>query len=648
MIFTDTTALTRAYADVLAPKPVLSVSQWADQKRVLSGKAASEPGRWHTARTPYLREVLDALSRDCDVHEVVFWSGTQLGKTEACLNFLGYIIGHDAGPVLFVQPTLDMAKRFSKQRVASMIEATPALRERIKPVRSRDSGNTLLEKEFDNGILIITGANAAAGLRSMPARDVIFDEIDAYPLSLGAEGDPISLGEKRQDNFPTWRRLKTSTCTIKGESRIEQAYAASDRRRYFVPCPHCVYPQVLRWKNIEWLDGRPETVRYRCEACATLIEETHKTEMLDAGEWIAEAPQSPIRGYWINSLYSPLGWLSWEKIVREYLEAKVAQDAGDSTLMQVWQNTRLAETWELTGERIGEHELQQRAEDYELRTVPTGVLVLTASVDVQGDRLELMICGWGRGEECWILDYQKIYGDPAEDHVWTELDSILTTPLRIDNDHVMRISATAVDHGGHHSTTVEAFTRARTGRNVIAVKGQSQEGKPILGPPHERDTTWKGKKLKYGARIWPIGVDTAKHALHERLGLKTAGPGFVHTSKALDDEFFRGLTAEQLVTRFVRGRPKKVWHLPRGRRNEPLDLWVYAYAAAAYVGITRWKRDDVRWRRLEAALAKPKATVETDERKEEPQPPERARQQQTRPDWLHFRQRRRSNWIGRS
>ena len=617
-----------AFAEILAPKPTLTVSAWSDRHRMLSGKAASEPGPWRTERTPYLREPLDALSVDSEAEEVILWFGTQLGKSETCNNWIAYNIHHNPGPMMLVQPTLDLAKRYSKQRIASLIDSTPVLRDKVQPARSRDSGNTLLEKEFDGGILVIAGANSSAGLRSMPARDLLFDEIDAYPLSVDEEGDPISIAEKRQDTFARRKRLKTSTCTIKDESRIEQAYLASDRRRYWVPCPACGEHQVLRWANVRWFDADPATVRYACEHCGTLIEETHKPGMLAGGEWRADAPAARSRGYWLSSLYSPLGWLSWEAIVREFLEAKVATAQGDHTLLQVWTNTRLAETWELQGNRIAEHEVQKRAEPYGLRTIPRGVLLLTAAVDVQGDRLELAIWGWGAGEECWLIDYAKLGGDPAEDTVWTQLDELLKTPLRNTFGLDLRIAACAVDHGGHHSVRVETFTRARHGRHVIAVKGQSQAGKPVIGRPTERDTNWRGKKVRAGARVWPVGSDTAKYVLYQRLVLTQPGPGYLHTSNELDDEFYKGLTAEQLVTRYVKGRPRSEWMLKKGVRNEPLDLWVYGYAALAYLGGLRWKEGD--WERLAAKVEPPlfdpemRAETATPDSAVEPTPPGRA------------------------
>jgi len=601
-----------AIAAAFAPRRRLSLSEWADAHRKLSRKSASSPGEWRTARTPYLREIMDCLSTESPVREVVFWSGTQLGKSETCNNWLGYIIDHNPGPVMLVQPTLDLAKRYSKQRISSLIESTPAIRNKVRPSRARDSGNTLLEKEFDGGILVIAGANSAAGLRSMPARDLLFDEVDAYPLSIDDEGDPISIAEKRQDTFSERKRLKTSTCTIKGESRIEQSYNASDKRRYFVPCPDCGHAQVLRWPNLQWSSENPADVRYACEDCGTLIEEANKPAMLAAGEWRAEAPDVAVRGYWLNSLYSPLGWLSWAAIVREFLDAKAALAEGDQTLMQVWVNTRLAETWELQGNKIAHADLQKRAEPYALRTVPRGVLLLTASVDVQGDRLEYAIFGWGLGGECWWIDYAKIDGDPAEANTWERLDAILKAPLRNAFGIDLLIEVCAIDHGGHHSLQVEQFTRYRqySTNRAIAIKGQSQPGKQIIGRPTERESSWKGKKIRAGARVFPVGSDTGKHELFNRLRVEVPGPGYIHFSNELDDDFYKGLTAEQLVTRHVKGRPRHEWTLKRGARNEPLDLWVYGFAAFHNSGWFR--RREHEWKKR-AELIEPALFAPTDD-----------------------------------
>jgi phage terminase large subunit GpA-like protein len=596
------TVYLEAFADNLEPPPTLTVSEWADARRVLSGKAASEPGPWRTARTPYLREILDGLSRESDAHEIVFWAATQLGKSEACNNWLGYIIDHHPGPVMMVQPTLDLAKRYSKQRISSLIETTPSLAAKVQPSRARDSGNTLTTKEFPGGILIIAGANSASGLRSMPARDLLFDEIDAYPFDLNGEGNPIEIAQKRQDTYKAVGKiLKTSTCTVKGESRIEQAYALSDRRRYFVPCPDCGAMQILAWKNLRWPEGRPELAAYACESCGTLIDERHKPAMLAGGEWRAEEPAARVRGYWLNSLYSPLGWLPWADIAREFLAAKVALDTGDTTLMQVFVNTRLAETWELRGASFDDDAIRARAENYQLRTIPRGALILTAAVDCQHDRLELQIQAWGAGAECWIIDYQQLYGDPADAAIWQRLDEILKTPIRNAYGLDLTIKQTAVDHGGHHSLQVEAFTRGRP--SVIAIKGQSQPNKPLIGRPKEYEATWRGKKLRAGASIYPVGSDTGKHALFDRLRVTEPGPGYIHTSRELPPEWFKGLTAEQYITRPVGGRMRGEWILKKGRRNEPLDLFVYNLAAAANLGLFR--RRPAEWERLAAQLEPP-------------------------------------------
>jgi phage terminase large subunit GpA-like protein len=590
-----------AFVETIAPRPVLSVSAWADAHRMLAGKAASEPGQWRTERVPYMREPMDAMSAHVDCEEVVIWTGTQMAKSESANNVLGYYIDHEPCPVLFVQPTLDTAKRYSKQRVQSMIEATPALSGRVREARSRDSGNTVLQKDFDGGVLVIAGANSAAGLRSMPARVVLFDEIDAYPFALDEEGDPISLAEKRQDTFgSSKKRLKTSTCTVKGASRIEQAYEKSDRRRYHVPCPDCGHYQVLRWGQIQWKAGDPGSATYVCEACGVHIAERAKPHMLEAGRWVAEAPESRIRGYWISSLYSPLGWLSWADIVREFLEATGAADKGDHTLLQTWTNTRLAETWEEKGSQIKHDVLQARAEPYALRTVPLGGLVLTMAVDVQSNRLEYKVKAWGRFEESWTVDYGVLWGDPAaqgDASVWTELLRIIATPLKHAAGTEVRVLACAIDSGGHHTHEVYQFCRRHRGLNVFAVKGLSVAGRPILGKPTVVDINQRGERLKKGAQLWLLGVDTAKGLIYGRLKVEAPGPGYMHFSHELPGDYYDQLTAERLVTRYVKGRPRHEWVKPSGRRNEALDLEVYAIAAAHKLQLNRYKAAD--WDALE-------------------------------------------------
>jgi phage terminase large subunit GpA-like protein len=314
LVFDGAEDMRRAWRDGLMPDPTIAVSEWADRHRVLSSRGSAEPGRYRTGRTPYMREIMDALSPSQACRRVVVMKAAQVGFTEAGNNWIGYVIHHAPGPMLAVQPTVELAKRFSRQRVDPLIAESPSLRERVKPARSRDAGNTMLSKEFPAGILVITGANSAVGLRSMPARYLFLDEVDAYPPSADEEGDPVALAEARTRTF-SWRAkvFLGSTPTIHGVSRIEREYETSDRRRYFVPCPSCGHMQWLQFERLRWEKGRPETAHYVCEGCEGRIDEHHKTAMLEAGEWRAtgEAQDSGTVGFHLSALYSPIGWMSW-------------------------------------------------------------------------------------------------------------------------------------------------------------------------------------------------------------------------------------------------------------------------------------------------------------------------------------------------
>ena len=324
-------------------------------------------------RTPYLQELMDALSPRHPAQRVVFMKGSQLGASESGCNWIGYVIHHAPGPMLAVQPSVELAKRFSQQRIDPLIEESPSLREKVAPARSRDSGNTVLSKEFPGGILVLTGANSAVGLRSMPVRYLFLDEVDAYPPSADDEGDPVALAEARTRTF-SWRRkvFLASTPTIKGLSRIEREYEASDQRRFFVPCPHCGETQHLKFERLRWEKGQPETAAYVCEGCEQPIAEHHKTKMLADGEWRPTAtPADPLSiGFHLSSLYSPVGWLSWERIAREWEACQSSDEAKRSFI-----NTVLGETWAETGEAPDWQRLYERREDWRIGTVPPGGLV---------------------------------------------------------------------------------------------------------------------------------------------------------------------------------------------------------------------------------------------------------------------------------
>ena len=573
------TVYREAFLSGLLPEPQLTVSEWADEHRMLTSKASAEPGAWRTSRTPYLREPMNELSSSSAVQRVVMMFAAQTGKTESGSNWLGYVIHHAPGPMLLVQPTVEMAKRLSKQRLESLINETPCLRERIAPARSRDSGNTLFAKEFPGGILVITGSNSASGLRSMPCRYLFLDEVDAFPADVDGEGDPVSLAERRTTTFARRKILLTSTPTVKGSSRIEAEYLRSDQRRFFVPCPSCNEMQWLKWPQMKWEKDQPETARYECEHCKERFSEVNKGRMLAAGEWRATAPgDGKTAGFHLSGLYSPLGWLSWAELVDDFLRAK-----GDAPLLKTFINTRLAETWdEQTGTRIDAEGLMERVEPYERGVVPDGVLCLTAGVDVQDNRLAVSIWGYGRDEEAWLIEHTEIWGDPTRTELWKQLDVLIEGEYPRADGKKLKVLAACVDSGGHCAAEVYSHCRTpRKGQMVVAIKGASTRGKPPIGRESKVDLNLKGRTIKRGASVYSVGSDTIKDSIFGRLRTNTEpGAGYLHFGAAATQEYFEQLTAERKVTRFNRaGMPSSEYVKKSNARNEALDTCVYSYAA---------------------------------------------------------------------
>ena len=433
--------IAQAWRDGLTPDPLLTVSEWAQQHRVLTSRASAEPGRYRIARTPYMRDILDALSPADPCRRVVFMKAAQVGATEGGNNWIGYVIHQAPGPMLAVQPTVELAKRNSRQRIDPLIDESAALRERVRPARSRDSGNTMLSKEFPGGILIMTGANSAVGLRSIPARYILLDEVDAYPASADEEGDPVTLAEARSLTFAHRRKvLLISTPTVKGFSRIEREYEASDQRRYFVPCPHCGHRQWLEFERLRWKKGKPETAVYHCKSCDEPIAEHHKTAMLAAGVWraTAEADDPATIGFHLSALYSPPGWKSWADIARDKEAAKGSDEAE-----RAFRNTVLGETWVETGEAPDWQVLYDRRERWAPGTVLKGGLFLTAGADVQKDRIEVDVWAWGRGLESWLIEHIVIEGGPERAEPWTALDQLLSQTWSHENGVALALAKLA-------------------------------------------------------------------------------------------------------------------------------------------------------------------------------------------------------------
>jgi len=660
----DPGRLNIAFADGLRPDPDLTVSEWADANRMLSSESSAEHGLWRTARVPFMREIMDAQSPSHPGSESALMKGTQIAGSEAMYNVIGAAIDQYPCPVLLVMPTTDMAKLTSRQRIQPMLDETVCLRNKVKPARSRDSGNTVLLKTFRGGLLRLTGANSGPGLRSMPVRILLLDEIDAYPSDVAGEGDPVAVAKKRTDTFGSRKKIfEASSPKLSGSSRIHRRYLAGTQARYEVPCPHCKHTQPLVWESIRWVLAKrrelvckacggvsqladesaaatcshcaatcaPEDIKllnteeiervwYECASCQGEIEERWKTWMLAQGRHVHQVPgpgrflgegeehrhaiwvrfgdtvrrflprfQRPL-SWCVSGLYSPLGWFTWEAAVKDYLEAQKGgfdEDTGES-LLQVFWNTVRGEPFEVQGEQADQNVLATRAEPYELGKVPAGGLLLTAYVDVQGNRLEFKCKAYGRGEESLLVDYQVIHGDPTlsgPGSVWDQVIQLRSRAYQHAGGESVYIVAMGVD-SGFLTQTVYDFCRQWSRKHVFATKGVAGAGKTALGIEHKVDFNHKGKPIKNGATYRPVGVDTVKERIFANMAIAQPGPGYMHFPRGLPQEYFEQLTSEKKIQKRRKGVVINEYVKTR-ERNEALDLEVGCYVAAIYAGLKR-------------------------------------------------------------
>jgi phage terminase large subunit GpA-like protein len=606
------------YREALTPDRQLTVSQWADEFRYLSSKASAESGKWKTERTPYLKAIMDALSVTNRIQTVVFQKGSQIGGTECGNNWIGYIIDHAPAPIMAIQPTIDMAKRNSKQRIGPLIDETPSLKEKVGEKSRKDSSNNMLEKEFPGGLLILAGANSAAGLKSTPARFVFFDEIDEYPADLDSQGDPIELAKARSRTFARRKWFLNGTPTVEGQSNIDRAFKDTNQQFYNIPCPECGFYQKLEFKQLKWkTSNNPGSTKklaihvfYECIEKQCKIKNWQKTKLLKAGRWVAEKETGDRRtvGFHLSALYSPVGWYSWEEIAQDWLDAQ-----GKEEKLKTFINTVLGESWKQKSETPVWNRLYERRENYEKNLVPDEVCFLTCGADVQRDRIELEIVGWSREKISYSIDYRVIMGDTSKSAVWKKLDEVAVELFpKAGKDNInFPIKMLAID-SGFATQTVYNWVRKYPTTRVVAVKG-SYSLNLIHGIPKAADVKLNGKTIARGLRVWPVGVSIAKDELY----------GWLRQSKNIDGErvpfgycffpeydpeFFKMLTAESLVTKFVRGFKRTEWIKDR-ERNEALDCRVYARAAASICGMDRFK--DEHWGKMESDLKKlePKPVV---------------------------------------
>mgnify|MGYP000272948052 CR=1 FL=1 len=587
------------------PRSLQTVSQWADKQRWLIA-GTNAPGKWRTDLTPYLRDIQDDLSEHSPVRTVVFIKSSGVGGTEAMFNWLGYCMHHLGNrDMLVVVPSLELRDRSFNPRLSKMIGENPPLADLVSRA-SRSSANRADILEYGaNARIIKAGANSADSLRSDHLPYVICDEVDAYKWDVGGEGDPMTLIENRQRTFSRAKTFLVSTPTNADESRIDQAYQRSDRRRYHVPCPHCGDFHHLKFSNLKYRTEVAESPTpgaaeakvvvdawYVCESCGAEILEGEKPTLLARGRWIAERPRVKlVRGYHISSLYSPLGWWSWAQCVEASIQAQKSDEA-----MRVFQNTILGLTYADTGEAPDWELLYHRREQYPIGTVPDEAVFLTAGVDVQKDRIEMEVVGWGRNLESWSIDYQIIPGDTAGDEVWELLSRAIRNEYPRGNGLSVPIRMTAIDTG-YRTQEVYRWVKGQSALRVMAVKGREQQA-TIISQPSTVEVSVRGKRIRGGVKVWPVGVSVAKSELYGWLrrklptNLEEGLPfGWCHFPQH-GEEYFRQLTAEALVSRIVRGYQKFQWEKTR-ERNEALDCRIYNRAACMAVGADRW--DEKRW-----------------------------------------------------
>lgn len=561
---------------ILAPRPTLTVSEWARKYFVLSREASAEPGTFNPDRNPPMKEIMDAMG-DPEVETVAVEAAAQTGKTTGLLALLGWMMHYQPGPALLMLPSLELAKAFALDRLAPMIRDCPALRALVPEVRTRDSQTTILARRYPGGALYLTGANSAASLSSRPVRWVLVDETDRAPLSIAGEGSPIDLSWKRSQAFPNRKRILTSSPTVKGASVIHDYFERGDQRRYHVRCFACHTLQGLNWETIRWeKDGNgqhvPESVAWACPGCGVLTPDRQKNALIAGGEWVATHPGRRVRSYNLTALSSFA--LRWEEIVRDWLDAKKQR-----ATLQVFANTVLAEPFDPDPEHVLEDgALAARVERY-VAEVPAGVGMLTAGIDTQDNRLAVSVWGFGAKEEAYLIFHDELMGSPGEDAVWRDLDALLAKRWTHEAGGEIHITAAAIDTGGHHTAAAYRFCSPRQGRSVarlFALKGHPVPGAPLLSRGSGAN--------RVGVRLWSYGNIAVKDLFYARLNVLEAGPGYVHLPDTVDREYLQQLLGERPAAQFRSGRNHRVYKKVRVR-TEALDCALYAYLALHALGL---------------------------------------------------------------
>ncbi|SMF88173.1 Phage terminase, large subunit GpA [Paenibacillus uliginis N3/975] len=575
-----TLGLIKQVVGLVAPPDPITVTEWAEENRVLSAEDSAEKGPWRTDRVPYMRTIMDATT-DPNIDTIVMMAGSQLGKTAFQLNVIGYYTGHDPSPIMMVQPDLGVAKDFSNDRLGPLYRDSPQLAKLFGKSKSRNSRDTIYYKSFKGGRINIAGSNAPASLASKPIRILLADEIDRFAISAGNEGSPLDLAIKRTTTFYNRRMVFVSTPTIKGKSEIEKLYEDSTQEKLHFMCPSCDHLQTLQWNRIKYTYDEETSqcteVTHACEECGAMHEEHEwKRDYANRTKWIASKKHATTRGFHLSALAATINY-TWKMAVKEW----IAANKKGKQAIKVFINTVLAELWEEEGQKLEHEILMNRREMYQAR-VPEGVRYITAAVDTQDTRFEIDVVGWGKGYSSWRIQRHVIVGDLNQQQPWQELDEFLSRTWKDAAGRTFRPVRTLIDSGGHFTLKVYKFCKPRQARNIYALKGEEKgdgQETPLLNGISTNNVP--------KATVVRVGVSEGKSIIFSSLSLEPGKPGscrfpLPHPDNpdpfVYDEEYFQQLTAEQLVTRYKEGKPYMAWVQTRAR-NEALDLAVYNRAA---------------------------------------------------------------------
>jgi len=599
------------FAKSLRPVAITTVSEWADEYRFISSKASNEPGRWRTSRTPHLREIMDELSMFTPSRKVVIMKASQMGVTECAINSIGFHIVLDPGPILVIMPTEQLAKKIAQQKFETMVDASPEISKLVgksgqNPLTGKEEKNseTILTKDFLNGTISFGSASSPNSLSSVAAKLLIMDEVDRYKTNVKNEGDPVALAANRCAAMSRYKIALLSTPTVSGESLIEKEFEESDQRYYLIPCPHCEHPQQLELKNFRFeMDERTKTASdawFSCTNCGERIEERKKALFLPLGRYVSSQTGS-CPGFHISQFYSPPGWRGWREIATLYNRAVVKND---ENLMKAFYNTVLGLSWKAPSTRPKWDTVFQRSSARAPGIAHKDVLIITAGIDVQGDRLECQLLGFCRTGQTHVVDYAIFMGDTSSAGPWDALAQYLMRDVPTDRENVkIPISKAAIDTGYRTTIVYDFIRRLLPDRKLVAIKGRDDMLVPV-GRPARTDGESTSQKIRKGVDLYPVGVSVLKERVYSDIqAVPDAETGefpknFVFFPE-LPHEYFKQLTSEESRVVYKKGRESRQWS--SNGRNEALDTFVYALGAYYLLGIHRYS--DRQWNELSDMLA---------------------------------------------